>query len=326
MRSDLRDIEVFLSNADKVLYMAEFFSECIKQIRKRLGHTDQELQDLFLDCLSEETQKCVLDNSFGIVNSDFVLRKPLNWNLTNYFELLNQHFECSSMKEIRLFRLTKPSRSHPLQDSDLEYLAASLAPNLTIVELYIFEVSDKGIKALCEKCSQLQMLELYGCLMLTNESFKIISTLNKLHTLIAMTVPQLTDEGVISLENTKLKSLMFYDDIQLTDLALLHLPQLEVFSSDSTGFTTKGVGQFVKKTNTLTSIYLNKSNMDDQIVAEILQSCSNIITISLESSKLSEECLLAVPVPQSLKRMMVASGVSIKVPPESACQIINAKN
>ncbi len=92
---DIRDI---LKLADTIVYMAEFFSQCIKKIQVRLGTTVDTITKVesYLKTENRGTYQKVIDNSFTEHNC-------LEWKSEDsdaMFQVLYYYYGCTSILNI----------------------------------------------------------------------------------------------------------------------------------------------------------------------------------------------------------------------------------
>lgn len=322
---ELEDIQTLLSSADKILYMAEFFSDCVKQIRIRLGPTDTQLAAQ-LDFLSPSTKKSVIDDSFGDSPS-FVVATPLPKPLKEYLEFLDFYYEVSSIGDIDMYEETS-TPTFGLRHEDIEYLT-SKCKKLRSFKVYVLEntsFSDESVELLVERCPKLQIVRLvWTCANLTDRSLIALGKLPDLLRASLCMLPKMTDAGLIGLtkNNKKMEELNLVADSNFTDAGIVHLPpSLLYFISGSPSYTSEGVCAMVQNTKKLVTLDLsNTPHLDDKAVIEILKNCDHIGSIDIRKSTVTSASLNTVPLPASLTKITIPRGIHFPVPTGSKCQI-----
>ncbi len=83
--------------------MAEFFAECIRKIRIRLGPTDSELKTA-LNYLNPITRQCVIDDAFGRLGTTFIIAKGKIYSPFFLFKLIVfKNIHCSILFTMKFF-------------------------------------------------------------------------------------------------------------------------------------------------------------------------------------------------------------------------------
>ena len=306
--------------------MAEFFSDCIREIRIRLGFTDAELANQ-LYFLSEETKKAIINDGFE-ENPVFVIENYLPKPLKDFFEFVDYYYEPTSMEKIDLYE-EQYQQIWGMSHEALDYLSLK-CNKLRSISIWLKEdtdFGDKSIELLVERCQKLQVVNLYGnCANLTDASLLALGKLPELRRLNMNILPNMTNAGLASLTKncTKLEALTFSGDINFSDEGIANMPtSISYFTSESSGYTSDGVATMVQRAKNLLALELAfAAKLDDRAVIEILKNCQNISEIDMTGSTLlTDACLNTVPIPASLKRLAVSKGTKITVPSGSACEI-----
>jgi hypothetical protein len=134
--------------------MAEFFKECVRQVRSKLGLTDHQLAKK-LGCLKYSTKKCILNNSFGVDGKSFQVEKSVG-KFTEFYKIIDYYYECTSFPNIDLF--SYETTENVISDEDFDLLT-TLAPNLTHLK-FLKAITDISVERLLERCTNLQILYL----------------------------------------------------------------------------------------------------------------------------------------------------------------------
>ena len=303
--------------------MAEFFSECVKQIELRLGPSDSEIQEK-LKYLSDGTKKSVIEDSFSI-HGNFVILEGLNTSVTEYIQLIKQYFECSSISDITLFE----SRV-AVTDADIEYIT-SFATKLKTIEIPAVPgtgITDKTAKILSEKCSKMQVIRFRGnCQDLTDNTFQYIAKMPEITRITCWSASQLTDQALFYVSQlNNLQEVKLTGDALITDIGIGYLQNLQFLGSESKNYSEKGIEQVAKRNANLQILELKWAKLEDKAIGHILTWNKHIHTIDFSSSTPSGKCLFTAPVPASLAKLVVKKGTTIAIPSRSICKVFWANS
>jgi hypothetical protein len=96
-RIDSQDIKEIILNSDTIVYMAEFFTECINKIISRLGPNMEIISkvDTYLKTDNKEMYQKIIGNSFDEHSSvDIHIEKD---NIIALFSVLHFYYGCTSL-------------------------------------------------------------------------------------------------------------------------------------------------------------------------------------------------------------------------------------
>jgi hypothetical protein len=313
---ELQDIASFLSTADTVLYMAEFFSECMKQIRLRLGEPDQQVAEV-VDFLIPVSKQCVIDNSFGEFGKTLKFCKPLEMPVKDLFPYLERYYECSSIINVDSFEEAERLPVVPMTDEDVVGLAQAL-PRLKFMDIYVLSdlFTDQALLTLNTLLPNLQVLRLWkNCTTLTDQAMMHLAKMKQLKVLHLNGFVQLTDAGLIAISNMGLEELTVSRDEDVTDVGIAALPSsIMSLSLHSIRITSVGVQQLSKKAPKLAVLKLESAQVNDDAVIALMQNCTFIERVRFPSSVLTERCVNTVAIPGSFKDLTVAHGCEFPIP------------
>ena len=316
---ELQDIASFLSTADTVLYMAEFFSECMKEVRKRLGDTDEQVAQV-LDFLIPVSKQCVLDNSFGEFGKTLKFSRPLQMKVKDLFPYLDRYLECKSIVNVDSFEEAERLPVTPMGDDDVEGLALAL-PKLKFMDIYVMsrDFTDNALNILARLLPNLQVLRLWkDCITLTDAAMVSLSKMKQLKVLHLNGFVQLSDRGLEAISEMELDELTLTRDTNVTDIGIAALPKtITRVSLNSPGITSKGVIELAKKAKHLAILRLWNAMINDEAIIELMQNCTKIEEINVPSSELTEKCVNTVPIPGSLKLLYVQRDCYFEIPPSN---------
>ena len=326
---ELSDIATFLETADILLYMAEFFSECIKQIRKRLGLTDLTLKE-YLETLSPITKQAILDNSFGVSTTSFQFLKPIPISLSTFLEILENYYECTSLGNVISFHECVSIRPKvPITDLDMEIFTSTF-PKLQDVILFALPTffSDKSSHLLSERCKNTQIIQLYSLdSSLTDETLISWSNMAQLRRITIFGYEKITDNGIKAISSLPIEALTITMDKLLTDEALISLPSsIRYLTLWSSNFTVDGVIHAVTQMSGLDSLSLIGFDVTDECMIEILMNCGSIRNMNMPATKsLTDNGLNTVPLPDSFTRLIVSKESKPKIPRGSKLVVYHPK-
>ena len=302
---ELVDVRDFLASSDRLLYMAEFFSECIKQIRVRLGPTDKDLESYLL-YLTPTTKKCVLDNSFGINVASFEFQGEIPMKLSDYLKFLFLYFECFSFEEIDNLK-QRGDLKFAVSDEDMEFITQYMpkARSITIEATKV--MTDKTMEYISERCKEIQVIKIPGVGgKFTDACCVALGQLKRLTSVMITSAENITDDGILALSSAKLEWLTLDND-NITNIGLGKLPStLRNMESHSKNFTPDGVIALLKNVKGMTNLALPNAILTDECVIEVFRNCPFIETLDIRSSVVTDKCLNTIPIPDSFKKLIIS--------------------
>ena len=314
----LEDIELFLSKCTKILYMAEFFAECIKKIKTHLGLTDPQLNKV-LSVLRWDTKQCILDDRLSGHAFSFI--KSVNMSVTDFFGIIREYYGCTTLKDASAY-IEVDFPKVTTTDADIETLVREM-PNIKTLSLYIegSGFTDKGVELICSGFKNLQILTFYGnCSYLTDASFVALGKTN-LKRLTVFDAPLITDNALKSLSSlTELNWLFILGNKNFSDSGLLYLTQSFIgLTLGSPNFTPEGFVNWLHNQKNISFISFPNADLDDNCIIEIFKTVKQIDIINFQSShNLTDKCLNTVPVPSSLRQLFIPRNKYLSFP--TGCQ------
>ena len=292
--------------------MAEFFHQCILQIKQRLGKTDSEL-DEGLTYLNEITRDCIKNDTF-IKGAPFTLETSPDFSLSDYFLFLDRYFECSSLSKVDLFFETSPLQI-AISDADIDILTMKF-PNLKTIKLNIVkgQFTDKSVEFLTMRCPYLQWIEFYNQSHdsgLTDASFQYLATLKKLVFLTVQGMSQITDNGLIALSSSSVEALTMTADKQISDNGIKGFKNMLMLTMNGSHVTTSGILAMLKNNPKLVTLYLLEASLDSSVLEEVCRSSKIIMELVLPGCIVSKEVMQSIELPKSLLNFYVCEPIEV---------------
>jgi hypothetical protein len=153
----------------------------------------------------------ILSHSFSSLHSLFL----------SGFEMLEKEDLHPSIPQLRKLRSLDVSRCYNLDDSTLQLLAQHVHPTLEVLYIKgLRKVTDVGMKAICDACTKLEVLEISN-VPLTDEGGMAIQKLIRLRALFTRDNYQLTNKSidVITEKCTRLAQLVLWGSTRLNHLS-----------------------------------------------------------------------------------------------------------
>jgi hypothetical protein len=304
--------------------MAEFFAECVKQIRVRLGPTDSELDEK-LNFLTPATKKCVLDNSFGVSVASFAFKSVLEMPFSDYLNLLYKYFECTSFSEVDNFNeIGEPK--FPLTDDDVDLLS-SRAPKLKTVTFYVVakaNFTDRAVEYLSERCNNLQQVRLYwACEKLTDATLFALSKMENLLRISVVNAPLMTDAGMNAICKLRLDELSITGTSNITDAGVENMPDSLIYLIMTTPkVTPPGFKKMLQTTGSkMVTLEFGSAVLDEDCIIEVFKKCPHICRIDVRKTPVSEKLFHTVPVPPALERIVLPKGTNPPKPAGTKAQV-----
>jgi hypothetical protein len=295
--------------------MAEFFAQCLKQVRKRLGFTDSQLEEQLLYYLSDSTKQCILNDSFGNDGVSFVCN-VLPVTFSEWWELIDRYYEITTFHNVELFKTMHSKMS----DQDFDLLT-KLAPKLKSLTISCSkENTDLAVEYLTLRCKNIQLLLFWGdCSSLTNYSLKLLSQLENLNRLALYGASNISDEGTRELSKfSKMSAISIFGNNKITDISVL--PDCHYLEINSNAITSESAIKYFSRATSLLTAALQLANLNDEVLIALLKNNPRISTVDFKSSTLTEKSLNSVPLPCSFQTLWVTSKIQ---PPKGSDLVVH---